>query len=202
MRKIIQIAVREFVVTVSNRAFIIGLLITPAMFALFGLVAPRLFSSQNFKVEGEIAIIDPTGLVIPEVRGALDTRRMAARRAQDIQRAVERAPQAARELAAGTGTAAIQAAVGSVPDLRLVERAPSADVQREKAWLTEEKTPRHLALVVIHPDAVTRAEGKSEYGTYDIYVPNNFDDRADSEIQATLRDALVSARTQARSLDR
>jgi ABC-type Na+ efflux pump permease subunit len=203
MKKVIQIAVREFVATVSNRAFVIGLLIGPAMLALFGLVAPRMFSGQNFKVEGEFAIVDPTGLVVPEVRTALDTRKDAARRAQEAQRALERAPQAVRELAGRSGGAAIQAALGPVPDLRLIERAPDADIQREKAWLTEEKQASpHLALVVIHRDAVAPAPENSGYGTYDMYVPTNFDDRVDSEIQTTLREALVNARIQARSLDR
>ena len=86
MRKVIQIAVREFVATVSNKAFIIGLLIGPAMIALFGLVAPRMFAGQNFKVQGEFAIVDPTGLVVPEVRAALETRKDVAQRAQEAQR--------------------------------------------------------------------------------------------------------------------
>jgi ABC-type Na+ efflux pump permease subunit len=203
MRKVIQIGVREFVATVSNRAFVIGLLIGPSMLALFGLVAPRMFSGQNFKVEGEFAIVDPTGLVIPEVRATLDTRKDAARRAQEAQRALERAPQAVRELAGRGGSAAIQAALGPVPDLRLIERAPDADIQREKAWLTEEKQASpHLAVIVIHPDAVAPAPGNSGYGTYDMYVPTNFDDRVDNEIQTTLREALVNARIHARSLDR
>jgi ABC-type Na+ efflux pump permease subunit len=203
MRKVIQIGVREFVATVSNRAFVIGLLIGPSMLALFGLVAPRMFSGQNFKVEGEFAIVDPTGLVIPEVRATLDTRKDAARRAQEAQRALERAPQAVRELAGRGGSAAIQAALGPVSDLRLIERAPDADIQREKAWLTEDKQASpHLAVIVIHPDAVAPAPGNSGYGTYDMYVPTNFDDRVDNEIQTTLREALVNARIHARSLDR
>jgi ABC-2 type transport system permease protein len=203
MKKVIQIAVREFVATVSNKAFVIGLLIGPAMIALFGLVAPRMFSGQNFKVEGEFAIVDPTGLVVPEVRTALDSRKDGARRAQEAQRALEQAPQAVRELAGRGGSAAVQAALGPVADLRLIERTPDADIQREKAWLTEEKqTSPHLALVVIHRDAVASAAENSGYGTYDMYVPTNFDDRVDNEIQATLRDALVNARIHARSLDR
>jgi ABC-2 type transport system permease protein len=61
---------------------------------------------------------------------------------------------------------------------------------------------RHLALVVVHPDAVVPAEGRREYGAYDIYVPQNLDERVETTIYEGLREALVSARVRAHNLDR
>jgi ABC-type Na+ efflux pump permease subunit len=201
MRRVVQVAVREFVVTVSNRAFVIGLLVMPALIAAFATIMPRLFTSRDFKVEGQVRIIDPTGLVTPQLRTTLDARQIAARRAEQAQRALATVPPAVRELAGNRGSQ-IQAALGPVPDLRLEERPANADIQQEKAWLNE-KGPGlpHLALVVVHPNAVIPS-GELDYGSYDLYVPSNLDDRADGEIQQSLREALINARGDAQSLSR
>jgi ABC-2 type transport system permease protein len=202
MRRVVQVAVREFVVTVSNRAFVIGLLVMPALIAALVTLIPRLFTFSDFKVEGQVRIIDPTGLVIPQLHTTLDARQIAARRAEQAQRALANVPPAVRELAGSRGNQSLQQALGPVPDLRLEERPADADIQQEKAWLTE-KGPGlpHLALVVIHPNAVIPS-GELEYGTYDLYVPANLDDRADAEIQQSLREALINARGEAQSFNR
>jgi ABC-2 type transport system permease protein len=97
----------------------------------------------------------------------------------------------------------LQVALGPVPDLRLEERSSQADIQQEKAWLTEKNPDRpHLALIVVHPNAVRMSEGESRYGTYDLFVAPNLDDRAENEIQQSLRDALINARGDAQSLNR
>jgi len=203
MKKIFQVAMREFIVTVSSKAFLIGLLIMPAMITFFVLLGPRLFNFQNIKVEGEIRVVDPAGQVIPELRTTLDTRKMAARRAEEARRELDKAPAAVRNMAANAPAQAVENALGPVPDLRMIERPGDSDIQKEKEWLLEEKQePRHLAVVVVHADAVTPGEGKTSYGSFDLYVPKNLDDRIDSEIQGSLRDALINARVRARSLDR
>jgi len=203
MRRVVQIAVREFVVTVSNRAFVIGLLVMPALIAAFATLMPRLFTARDYKVEGHIRIIDSTGLVTSQLRTAMDARQIAARRADQTQRALENTPAAVREFAGNRGNQAIQQALGPIPDLTLEERPATADLQQEKAWLTEKDGGLpHLALVVIHPNAVLPGNGGLEYGTYDLYVPSNLDDRADGEIQQSLREALINARGEAQSLNR
>ena len=67
MSKVWLIAVREFVATVFTKAFIIGLLIFPTIVALMVVFGPRLFGNRDFSVEGQIAIVDPTGVVLPRV---------------------------------------------------------------------------------------------------------------------------------------
>ena len=54
MRSILNIAKREFMATVATRAFIIGLLIMPAMLALMGMVMPRLFNIRSMKIQGQL----------------------------------------------------------------------------------------------------------------------------------------------------
>jgi ABC-2 type transport system permease protein len=60
---------------------------------------------------------------------------------------------------------------------------------------------RHLALIVVHDDAVEPAADDAPYGTYDLYVPPQLDDRAENEIRRSVREAVVSARVRARGLD-
>jgi ABC-2 type transport system permease protein len=87
-------------------------------------------------------------------------------------------------------------------DLTLVERPAGADIEREKAWLYADPKPvRHLALVVVHADAVEPAEPGGRYGAYDLYVPPHLDDRIEGEIRRNLHDAIVAARIRSLGLD-
>jgi ABC-type Na+ efflux pump permease subunit len=200
MNKTLLIAGREFISTVATKAFIIGLLLMPTLVALGMVLGPRLFNLRNFKVEGELAIIDPTRAIAPELRKALDPAAIAERRAAEAKQAIARAPEAVQQLA---DSRAAEAALGPIPQLQLVERPPDGDAQREKEWLIDaHQGPRRLALIVIHPDAVVPAPGTSEYGNYDLYVPAGLDDRAIDEIQRNVREVLVTARVRNRGLDR
>ena len=206
MRKVAYIAAREFVATVGTKGFLVGLLLMPAVITVLAISAPRLFSPRNFRVQGQVAIVDPTGSVVNELRTAVDPATITARRAEETRRALAAAPPALRQLAESAprntrqGTEVV---LGPVPNLTVVARPPDADVQREKEWLTQEdqNEARHLALVVVHPDAVVPASGGT-YGTYDLYVPGNLDDRIESAVQQSLREAIVAARARAENLDR
>jgi ABC-type Na+ efflux pump permease subunit len=195
------VAAREFVATVFTRAFILGLLLTPAVGALAAIVFPRVMT-RSVQVQGQIAIIDPTTVVGAELETSLSPERIRARRADQARQALIQAPESIRQAAGDDGagrTASL--AFGAVPALSLVRRPPDADPQQEKAWLTDDLAqPRHLALLVIHPNAAVPAAGV--YGQYDLYVPPNIDDRVEGEIYQALREALINARIKAQSLDR
>ena len=208
MKKIGLIAAHEFLATVSTRAFMLGLLLTPAIIAVAAIVFPRVMT-RSVQVQGEIAVIDPTGAVAPELRIAIAPERIAARRAEQTRQVLIQAPESVRQFGDSQGPAGPSAApgraaalvFGSVPDLRLVEQPAAADPQQAKAWLADDKaTPRRLALLVIHPNAVVSTAGA--YGSYDLYVPPNLDDRIEGEIYQGLREALINARVKAQSLDR
>jgi ABC-2 type transport system permease protein len=194
MKKIWQIAAREFVATVFTKAFVIGLLIFPAMIGIFALIGPRLFSDRNFTVEGEVAVIDPTGQVVEELRAAL----AAAPPAMDVAAAMLAASEGAE------GGRRMAEAFGAGARFTLVARPADADVEREKAWLypADDNEPAHLALAVVHEDAVEPRSADGKLGTFDLYVPPNQDDRAEIAVQQRLRDAIIAARLQARGLDR
>ncbi|HET9833838.1 MAG TPA: ABC transporter permease [Vicinamibacterales bacterium] len=204
MKKILLVAAREFVATVSTKAFIIGLLIMPMMIGVSILVFPRLLNPRNFKTQGEVAIIDPSGRAIGDIRTAFSTERVTERREEQARQVLNQAPAEVQQLAKSRTTPQVAAAVASataVPDLRLVERPPTADVQKEKSWLLEPSEVKRLALVVVHDNAVRSEDGKT-YGSYDTYAPSNTDDRALNEIQAGMQEALVNARTRESGLDR
>ena len=202
MRKILHIALREFVATVATKGFVIGLLLLPAMMAIVAIAAPRLFGQRNFRAEGQIAVMDPTGLVTPKLRDAVNPATIAARRAEDATRTLAAAPAAVRQVAGNTPALAAEFALGQIPNLTVVPEPADADVQQVKEWLKEDAAgaSRHLALVVVHADAVAPAAGT--YGSYDLYVPPNLDNRIENVVQQSLRDAIISARMGAERLDR
>jgi ABC-2 type transport system permease protein len=192
MSKVWQIAVREFVATVFTKAFIIGLLIFPTIGALTVAFGPRIFGNRDFSVTGQIAIIDPTGVVLPELRTVVTTGRSDTAVAELVERA----------RAGGAGDAVL-AVLRSMTKLTLAERPADADVEREKAWLNvSEPGVPHLAVVALHRNAVEPNGGESTLGSYDLFVPAGQDDRVEIAVQGALREAIINARMRARDLDR
>src|SRR5262249_16130892 len=112
MRKILLVAGREFIAMVSTKAFIIGLLIIPVMMASLAIIMPRVINPRNSRTEGEVAVIDPSGAAIADIRAAFSPQRMAERREEQARQLFNQAPAAVREIAtAGPGQAAAAAAI-------------------------------------------------------------------------------------------
>jgi ABC-type Na+ efflux pump permease subunit len=208
MKRVVSIATREFLGTVMTRGFVVGVLLMPAMLALAFALGPRLMSQRPPYVRGQIAVVDGTGAVLTELRAAISPRSITGRREEAARRALAAAPRPVREIADGSGatsSATIERVIGAPPEIAVVD-APGhpADPghKQAKSWLTETASgdPR-LALIVIHPDAVTLATGHDEYGTYDLYVPQNLDDRIEAVIVESVRDAIVAARARAQRID-
>jgi len=204
MKRVWLVAQREFLAAVMNKGFVIGLLVMPVVVGLLIMLMPRLMRTQGSQIRGEVAVIDPTGQVFDGLRAGLTQEAISKRRTDVARRALENAPAPVREVAGESSNAAIEQTLGAAPALALVQRAATADVQSEKHWLTDtpaENASRHLALVVIHPDAITQSTN-SQYGGYDIYIPDNTDERVETTIFDAMRDALVAARVRAHNMDR
>jgi ABC-2 type transport system permease protein len=202
MKKIGHIAARDFLATVGTRGFIVGLLVVPASIALVISLSPRLFRPRDFQVQGQVAIVDPTGRVTAELRSTLDPRTIAERRLAIARQAMAAVPDEMRQFGSNAGSdEAIQIALGGIPNITVVERSPTADLQQEKLWLTGEETPRRLALVVVRPDAVTPESGRSTYGAYSLYVAAKVPDRVENQIQQSIREAIVNARARTLGLE-
>jgi ABC-2 type transport system permease protein len=202
MRNILLIAKREFIATVATKAFVIGLLILPAIIALFALIGPHVFNFDNFKLKGEIVVIDPTGKVLPELQDIYDPEKIAERRKEEAEQALAVIPDQARQIVDTEAVKDLGMGLLPVPEVHILSRPPDSDIEREKDWLnTQPKEMPHLAVVMIHPDAVKPPGEGLHYGTYDLYVPPNLGDQAHSEIQKGLHDAIVNARLNAVEVD-
>lgn len=201
MRNVLTIAKREFMATVATRAFILGLLIFPALLGVFALVGPRLMNERNIEIRGQISVIDPTGQVAPRLEEAFDPDVIAARRLAEARQALQNAPEGVQQLA-GVAIESNPEALGAIPQIAIRELAPDADIEAAKRWLLEpDEDSQHMAVIAIHPDAVQPADGGLDYGSFDIYIPQNLADAANSEIRRSLGESIVGARLQARSLD-
>ena len=86
MTRILHVALRDFVATVVNKGFLIGLLIVPVILSLMAILGPRLFNEDGYLIEGEYAVIDPTGAVLPEMHQALDPEEVVRRRRERFDR--------------------------------------------------------------------------------------------------------------------
>jgi ABC-2 type transport system permease protein len=214
MKKILHVAVREFLSTVLTKGFIVGILIAPALIAMLIVVMPRLMREAPPKVSGEVAVVDPTGQVANGLRDYLRPERIAERREELRRRIDEATPEAVRAMAGSTpqGRAAVEqsleSALGEVPRIEVASLDPATDLEEAKAPLKAEPEgggnghAGRLALVVIHPDAVARPQDREAFGSYDLYVRGKLDDRIEDEIRGGLREAIVAARVSASGLDR
>lgn len=203
MNRILRIALRDFVATAGTKGFIIGLLSTPVIGAVLIVLGPRLFLDRAYQIEGEYAVVDPTGLVLPEMERGLDPEMISQRRLEEFRRGLDRAPEIARDIAESSLRQSIEDVLGPAPEIRLAALPSDTDIEARKAWLNEESDgPRHTALIVIHQNAVHASGPEPGLGAYDLYVPSGLDDRDLDFIHDTVREAILSARISAQSLDR
>lgn len=200
--RILHVALRDFLATVMTKGFIIGLLVVPIIGGVMYLVGPWLFDDSRYRIEGDYAVVDPTGAVLPAMSAALDPGAVAERRMNEFRRTLGDAPEAVRGLAEAAMRESMDDALGPAPNVRLRALPADADVEAAKAWLNEEPDgPRHTALIVVHEHAVTAGAAQG-LGSYDLFVPPGLDDRDLDFIHDSVRDAIVDARVAARSFDR
>ena len=199
MKKILLIAKRDFLATVSTKGFIIAIMVPPVIYAAIITVFPRLMNNRVPSVAGRLVVIDETGDVTAGVRKYLDPQAIAARRDAAFSRAMESNPMAGS--AAGTGSGAAQRAVmGETPNIQIAD-ATAAEAREAKDRLTGDESARHLAVLVIHPNAVV-ADANGSYGAYDLFVRRNLDIRVQNEIRNAAAEAIIDARVRAAGLDR
>ena len=208
MNKIFHVAVREFVATVATKGFIIGIVITPIIMlvAIFGM--KTLFNEEAPRIEGEVAIIDPTGEVFDGVHDYLQPEAIAERRGDLEELAEQQVPEELKQLAGSSGRAeaarvALDAILGEVPQLDVVRLEVRANVDEAKKPLRAGDAPSggRLVLIVIHDDAVAKQDDQERFGSYDLFVKEKLDDRIESEIKSGVRAAIVDSRVRLAGLD-
>jgi len=191
-QRISMIAGREFTATVSSKGFLVGLLLVPAILGLSFVLGPRVFNSRGPNIVGQVAVSDSTGSVTSELRAALTPEAITARRARAL-----------KNSATPGGQPDIQGPSPAIPSISVIDRPPAEPLQTGKDWLLQHAaaSQRHLALVVVHPDAVVRQGTNSEYGSYDLYVSSRLDGGTEAVIFDGMQQALRSARLKADGID-
>jgi ABC-2 type transport system permease protein len=204
--KVLAIAWREFISTVATKGFIIGVLFTPLLILVAILGIGYLMNEKPPKIDGELAVIDPTGRLTEDVARRVSPEAISARWEEEREEIAEVTPEPLRRMAeaggAGATEAALEQAFGQVPHVRVVELPETADLEAEKNALhaaTEESGGR-LAVAVIHGNAIDPGPD-GEWGNYDLYVRPKLDDRIEDEIKGALGDSILDARIRARGLD-
>ncbi len=203
MKKVGLIALREFLAAVANRGFLIGLLMMPVLGGIIAIAAPyvgpQLLGPRLPVVRGQIILRDPTGVLAADLRSALDPMAIAAKRADRAQTAMADAPELVRRAASSQ---VLESAAGPQPQFRVVEHPATRNFDEDTAWLMEDSPDdHHLAVVVIHPDAIVTAAG-APLGGYDLFVSGNLDRRVENVIHEGVQEAIVSARVSAAKVDR
>ncbi|HLJ37585.1 MAG TPA: ABC transporter permease [Steroidobacteraceae bacterium] len=186
--RVLMVAQRDFLATVTSRGFLLGLLVMPLLLLVLAVLIPRFARAHGPPIHGEVAVIDASGKVLAELRAALSPERLAASAAPRIN---------AGGPPAGFGQS------GPPPILTVIERTGGADPGQAKAWLIQppKAEPPHLAFIVIHTDAVVRAPGEREFGGYDLYVSRSLDDGTEGVIHEGVRRALVTTRLRSSGID-
>lgn len=195
MRKILVVARRDFLATVVTRGFIITVMLPPLLWVTIILAFPRMMDNRVPAVTGTVTVIDQTGEVAPGIRRYLDPHAMAQRREAAFARAVESAP-----IAGAGGPAARRAVLGDLPKLTIAD-ATLSELAEQKERLTRDAGPRHLAVLVVHPNAAV-AGSDGTFGAYDLFVRRNLDNRIQNELRNAAAEAIVDARVRASGLDR
>ena len=157
MKRILRVALRDFLATVATKGFIIGLFITPAIGVAVALLAPRLFNDNTYRIEGEYAVIDPTGAVFPEMAAALDPETVARRRRDEFRRSLDDAPRMLQNMAETALRESIDEALGPAPNVGL--SALPADTDVEDGEGLAQRSDRRTAPRGPHRDSRRRGGG-------------------------------------------
>jgi len=208
LKRVFWIAWRELVATVATKGFIIGILLTPILIGVMILVMPLLLDESPPRVEGELVVLDSTGILMADIAAWLEPEAVARRAGELADEIDEAIPDALREIGerAGQGEItdlALQGILAGLPDIDVVPLMLDADIEAEKAPLLVGSVTDggRLAVAVIHPDAVER-DSTGGFGSYDLFVREKLDDRIEDEIRGALRDAIIAGRVRLSGLDR
>ena len=207
MFKVFRIAAREYVATAVTKGFIIGALVVPGMmFALIPVVVILMTQATPPKVKGSVRIVDRSGEVIDSVREALTKESLAERRAEEKREAAEVSGAITGAFGVGGGNdatmdAVLDQALGEVPeftteamDSAISDEDLEAKKQELKTPYSSQATDQLLAIAVIAPDAVHRAEGAESFGGYELFVRPKMDDRVNDSLRWALRRSIQDVR--------
>ena len=208
MGKTFQVAWREFKATVLTKAFLIAMVLPPAIMTVMFTLMPILMNQAAPRVTGRVAVVDQSGAVMPLLKDAFTTENMGSRRSRRVQKATE---QVSKNVPGVVDPAQMQAAAAATEvrtQLSLEPLDKGVDVKAAKAEMMGVsgkdsgdglQNPR-LVLAVIPVDAVTPESGKP-YTGFELYVAPKLDIEVQEDIGNQIAKAIVDARIAASSMD-
>lgn len=197
LKRVGLVARRDFLVTVSNKGFLFGVLIMPLIMGLVISLLPKLMSSSGPQVSVEVALIDGSAAVGEVLRQELDTRQLQAAQAARNARVAE-----ALGPAGDRAAAAVEAAQPQIPQFSLTVLPGEESLDDRKVWTVENLPGKYdrRALVVI-PTTALAPRGGLEDDAYKLFAPRNLPQEAESMLHGAVRQALVTARLEATGVD-
>ena len=189
--KILLIAWREFRYTALTKGFIIGAIALPIV--MFGVVAvvPSLLSRESPPLVGSIAILDPTGTIMPRAKAILEWPVSMI--------------EAAREIAENPPVTATE-------QMEAVSSLPSATPQKiEVAWRAETdpaaldaiksdlKTGKLIAGASVDAEALDPSKPAKPF---EFYIPSSLSPKHVTQISRAIRKAIEEERVARSGVDR
>lgn len=204
--KVLQIAWREFTTTVLTKAFLFGLLFMPLMMVVGFAIVPWLTNLKSPPVSGTIAVVDPSGELLPRLTKSMSREALVAKRAELTKRMDEVMPESLKGFRTQPGVESqMQEALGEVPNLvfRAIDStALEAEKERLKQPKDSDQTSDNLMMIlVVDANAVTPVGAGTELGGYRVFEREALDSRFGKEVRDGMRQAIVDARLNARQLN-
>lgn len=196
LRKIVDVAVREYRATVLTRAFLFGVVLFPVIIWVIIAVVVPLFDSPDKRLVGTIAVLDKAAESQPvatALESSFDPVRLGAE--YDARRAaLEEAagPEGARTGDARQAAKALKKMPEGPAEVQIVRLGDESEIDPHKERVREGED---LALVVVEPDAL-KADG-----SYDLFVGRDLNIELGENLRRTIEKAIVDTRLAEAGLD-
>jgi ABC-2 type transport system permease protein len=220
--KTLLVAKREFLATVLTKAFLLGILLPPAIGAIGLTLVPMLMSAASPKTVGTIAVIDRTGEVQAALKESLRPDAFRERAGKRVERAGKIVKDRVGTVASDPRSEAAAKSIiaAGAPTLDVLILPGDASVEAEKKPLLDARVrdaegasqSQRVALVVIPEGAVRQPAGSSspstpatdkpaEFDHYQLFTAPKLDIEVRGEISSEVDKAIVDARLRLAGMD-
>jgi ABC-2 type transport system permease protein len=196
VRKVLDVAVREFRATVLTKAFLIAAVILPVVIWTMGVVMPLMLHAPPKPLVGKLAVVDSGGRIAEAVAREFDSKRLAAARERELEelRALlaPALPPAIRDTMQSQIDRLVESPLPQV-ELEIVAEAAASDALKERA-----RSGELLACAVFAP-AVLGLE--RETNSFELYSGEDVTRQHLEDLRDALQRGVVAARAAAHGLD-
>ncbi|MFG0253023.1 MAG: ABC transporter permease [Phycisphaerales bacterium JB038] len=202
MGKIVQVALREFISTVTTKGFLIGVLIVPGMMVVAIFAVSVLWNDEAPAVRGSVALVDRSGMLTEEVRSRINPIEMNKERDAEVEAKVQELADQAGDVIGALPAEALVALrtqaeemVGPASSISIEPLPDDTDLEEAKGTLREgeSEVENRLALVEIDEHAVVPDEN-GRYGSYRWFARPRLDDRVQNRLRWKVNSAIVDVR--------